>query len=177
MLAQLDNTAAQPDVLDLLCESHANVRRFLDLGKRMALSPSTFEGEVRSIAGVIQRHSVVGLRLVISDEEVLVPYLAGRSPRLDRAIAQMRSNHVEYENHVRVLAAVCDAIECEPVHVSGRGRALGEAINAMAACLEPHLALVEREIFSALGTLTQKQRDLIRAALDALRTRAIRSDW
>jgi hypothetical protein len=178
MLARLDQrTFVQPGVVDLLGESHANVRRFLDLGRRIAASPPEFEGEVRALAGVIQRYSVVGLRLVISEEEAIVPYLAGRNPKLDRALARMRMNHVEYENHVHGLAALCQTIEREPFHAAGRARELGETITALAACVEPHLVLVEREIFSALGALAQNQRDSICAELDALRDRATRSDW
>jgi hypothetical protein len=178
MLAHLEQqTMPLPDAVDLLRESHANVRRFLDLGSRMAVQPSVFEAEVRALAGVIHRYSVVGLRLIISDEEALMPYLAGRNAKLDRTMARMRMNHLEYENHIRGLEALAISIDREAFLASGRGRELGEAITAMAALLEPHLLLVEREIFSALEGLAQNQRDSIRAALDALRDRAMRSDW
>jgi hypothetical protein len=177
MLAQLRQQRPTQDdgVVDLLHESHADLRRFLGLGRRLAMSLS--EDEVFSLAGVIRSYSAAGLRLVIADEESLVPYLAGRSANLDRAIARMRTFHAELNDHVRRLAALCSAIEREPRDLGGRGSELAEAINALATYVEPHLALVEREIFSAVAALAQNQRDQIRAAMMARRDRAMRADW
>lgn len=127
-----------------------------------------------ALAGIIRHYSAIGLRLLAADEAALVPYLAGRSVKLDHAIAKMRSDHAEYEEHVRRLVTLCEAIDRD--QLGGRGGELAAAINAMAAHLEPHLSLVEREIFSALGGLSQIQRDQIRAAMDARRDRALRTD-
>jgi hemerythrin-like domain-containing protein len=177
MLAQLQQRSMpQDDVVELLREAHEGLRRFLRLGRRLVMSPSS-EAEVYSLAGMIRSYSAVGLQLVIADEEALVPYLAGRSANLDRAIARMRTYHVEYSGHVRRLMALCRVIEREPRDLGGRGRELAEVINAMALYVEPHLAVMEREIFPALGSLAQDQRDQLRSAMVARRDRALRADW
>jgi hemerythrin-like domain-containing protein len=169
MIVQLGQRSVDGDVDVLLSECHLRIRRFLALARRVA-AESASEAQVQDAMAQVARYFSVAFPLHRTDEEELVmPRLLGRDPALDRALSTMHADHVHHEAGVARLVELCAQIEREPYRLDELREALATCSADLAAVLEPHLLLEEREIFPVLRELSRAVRDEIRTAMRARR--------
>lgn len=166
MLVQIGPRNSTGDVVDLLRECHARIRRFLELATRLAATPSVAAGEVRTVTEQIRRYFVEAFPLHLADEdESILPTLSGRAPSVDAALATMHADHVDHAGLVERLIELCAQLHDEPEALPAQAAGLATATEALRAVLEPHLMLEEREIFPAIARLAAADRDAIKTAM------------
>jgi iron-sulfur cluster repair protein YtfE (RIC family) len=166
MLVSLGQRRSADDVVDLLLECHGRIRAFLGHARRLAATPGAPVAEAQELAGRVRRYFVEAYPLHVADEdELVIPRLVDRGPDVDAALAAMHAEHRAHDEHVARLVALCAAIEAAPGDLAATAGALAEAVDALAAQVDPHLALEERVIFPALRALPQAERDEIRAGM------------
>ena len=173
MLVKLGARRAEPGLVEALLECHERIRRFTGHAARLAAAAPD-DAEIRDVAAQVGRYFRESLPLHVADEEEQVARrLAGTSPEVDRALAQMEAEHAEHAPDVARIVAICAQLEREP----GRMPALAAELAACAARLDAafaaHLALEERVVFPALARLPAADRDAMLAALRERRDRAL----
>jgi iron-sulfur cluster repair protein YtfE (RIC family) len=173
MLHQLGQRSSTGDIVALLAECHQRIRKFLSLAQRLAATADAQDDEIRSVAGQVRRYFAEAFPLHLADEDELVPRLARTSPEVDRALAQMGSDHVAHQPSVSSLVQLCGAIEREARHLATTRTELAAVATVLVADLEPHLQLEERVIFPALARLPQAERDALRDDMRARRERVL----
>jgi len=175
MLVQLGPRQPSEDVVDLLRDCHARIRRFLVQARQLAEAaepPGVDPAEVRVVAGQIRRYFIEAFPLHLADEdEQIAPRLAGASPDVDRALALMAGGHASHCSLVARLVAICASLEEDPRRLAVASIELARVAALLATELEAHLELEERAIFPALRRLPEQVREAIHGAIRARRAR------
>lgn len=174
MLLQLGQRTTRTDVVDLLAECHARIRRFLELAGRLADTPDVPADEARGVAQQVHRYFTSSFLHHLADEDLsIVPRLAGREPALDNALARMHADHVEHEALVTELATLCEHVARDPRQLAASARRIAEVADRLTLVLEAHLSLEELVIFPALRLLPKTERDAIHAEMRDRREAAL----
>jgi iron-sulfur cluster repair protein YtfE (RIC family) len=174
MLVTLGRPRTPDDLVELLAACHERIHRFLAMADRLARAQGATETDIRTTAGQIRRYFAESLPQHIADEDQVVsPYLAGRAPALDAALATMSADHVEHAAAVAHLVGLAAAIEDDPRTIAAVRDDLAVASADLRGLLAPHLALEEQTIFPVLRDLPAAQRQSLRAAMRARRTEAL----
>jgi hemerythrin-like domain-containing protein len=172
MLVQIGQRTQHEDLVDLLAECHARIRRFLSLAASLADDRATPENEARSVAGQIRRYFSSAFPQHVADEDELVtPRLTGTNARLDQVLAQLHDDHVHHADAIAHLVDICADIERDPRTV--RAGELRSAAERLIQQLEPHLCVEERELFPAVRALPAEIQTAIRAAMRQRREAAL----
>jgi iron-sulfur cluster repair protein YtfE (RIC family) len=162
MLVQLGQRTPTSDLVDLLAECHHRIRRFLALATKIATTRGAPAGEVRTIAGQVQRYFAMAFPLHLADEEEEIePRLEGVSADIDRALAQMHAEHALHEPKITRLVELCALLERDPRLIDAIRDRLAEVAAELTSDLEAHLVLEERLIFPALAQLPDADRKSI----------------
>jgi hemerythrin-like domain-containing protein len=166
MLVQIGQRAQTEDVVDLLAECHARIRRFLEMSRRLAERHEVSDDEVRSTASQIRRYFTSAFTHHIADEDDLIsPLLAGSTPKIDEVLARMHDDHMRHADAIALLVGICADIERDPRKLEARRAELAHAQLAVRQHLEPHLESEERELFPALRALSAETKEAIRAGM------------
>lgn len=162
MLVQLGQRTPTTDLVDLLADCHQRIRTFLALATRIATNPQAPIDEIRTSAGQVQRYFSLAFPLHLADEEQEIePRLAGISPDVDKALAQMHAEHALHEPKIARLLELCTLLERDPRLIDAVCDRLAEVATQLTAELDTHLALEERVIFPALAQLPDEDRKSI----------------
>jgi hypothetical protein len=143
-----------------LRDCHGRIRAMLALAARIADEPAATD-EVAEAAGRVHRYFAVSLPLHLLDEEESI------KPRLPaaQALELMSMQHVEHERLLAPLLAHWAALRAG----GGDRQALRAELRALAADLEAHLQLEERDVFPAVARLPPDAQAAIIAEMEARR--------
>lgn len=170
MLVKIGQRSLAQDVVELLYECHARIRKFLELARRLAATPTLGDADIRTAAMQVRRYFKAAFPLHLQDEdEILTPRLGKQSAAVDEALAKMHADHVEHAPLVDRLVALCSTLETDPHKLPALANELGETAAALTSVIEPHLALEEKTIFPALRQLPREIHDEMRVAMRELR--------
>lgn len=152
MLVKLGSRTTNEDVVDLLLACHQRIRAFIAMARRIATEP----GDAREAAGQVRRYFAEAFPLHVADEEELL------------AIPQrIHDDHVTHAPLIDRLVAICAVIE--------QGGPVPPELAPLTEQLEhelaEHLAIEERDVFSAIQALPAAERARIRDAIRARRAR------
>ena len=173
MLVQHGQRQPSEDIVDLLRDCHARIRRFLIQARQLAGAASGDPAEIRAEASQIRRYFTEAFLLHLTDEdEQIAPRLAGASPDVDRALALMASGHASHGSLVARLAKICASLEEDPRRLGVASIELRRFAALLATEIEAHLELEERAIFPALRRLPEHVREALHGAIRARRARA-----
>jgi len=162
MLVQLGHRAGSAELVELLLECHGRIRSFLALAARLGTAAEVSVAETAEVAGQLRRYFATAFPLHVADEEhTLLPALADR-PEAAGVLARMVVEHHEHAPLVARLIAACEALERAPAQPRD---AVVSAAAVLAAAIEPHLALEERELFPVIRALPAELRDQLVAAM------------
>ena len=166
MLVQIGQRAQTEDVVDLLAECHARIRRFLEMSRRLADHQPVSDDEARSTASQIRRYFTSAFTHHIADEDDLIsPLLAGSSTKIDDVLGRMHDDHMRHADAIALLVGICADIERDPRKLGARRDELRHAQALVAQHLEPHLETEERELFPTLRALAPELKDAIREGM------------
>lgn len=161
---------ATEDVVDLLRSCHERIRSFTRLAARLAGAVDATPEDVSDAAHQVRRYFSVALPLHAADEdEDLAPRIRGSDSAIDDALATMAADHRGHVAVVDRVVTVCSDLAREPAHLASRSLELGAIATELEALFAPHLALEERLVFPAIGTLPADDREAIRSAMRARR--------
>lgn len=163
---------AVPEALvDLLLECHARIRRFTALAHAAGTRTDATPQEIADACEQVRRYFSEALPLHVADEELSIePRLRGLRPEVDGALAEMARQHTGHAPLLAGLLDACALLAQHPGDALARAHVV-EAASALDAAFSPHLALEERVILPAVGSLlpADVQREII-AELRARRT-------
>lgn len=166
MLIQLGARRESLDVLDLLLDCHAKIRRFIGIAKRLAVGDSNNLVDIADAAGAIARYFSEAFVLHVADEtELLLPRLVGRDGHVDEALAMMQQDHVAHAGHVAALTALCTKLRDEPARLPELAPELRVVLSELDADLETHLRMEETLIFPMLDSVGAEDKRLIMASM------------
>lgn len=139
------------DAVELLLQCHWRIRHFTSLAGRVARASAAPASEIAEAARQLERYFASALPLHVADEEQSIePRLLGFDPQLDHALQRMAAEHLEAEEALAELTAVCRRL----FETEGRDGALQRRLKPSADRLEElftrHLAAEEAVIFPAL---------------------------
>lgn len=164
MLVQIGSRNAPEDLVDLLAECHARIRRFLGMAHALAVTPKITDAEACNVAGQVRRYFATAFHHHIADEDDLIaPRLAGKG--VDDVLHKMQHDHLRHADSVALLVGLCSAIERDPRQLAASKDELVRAAALATSLLEPHLELEERALFPAIRALPAATRDEIRAGM------------
>jgi hypothetical protein len=150
-------------VVGRLRDCHGRIRSMLALAQRLVEAPEVPGAEVADAATRVHRYFATSLPLHLSDEdESIKPRLAAVE-----ALELMSRQHVEHERLLAPLLAHWAALGRDP---GGERRLLRQELAALAADLEAHLQLEERDVFPAIEALPQDTQAAIVAEMEARRS-------
>jgi hemerythrin-like domain-containing protein len=169
MIVQLGARKGSLDVIDLLLDCHAKIRRFVGIARRMAAGDSTNVDDIRSAAGAIARYFSVAFPQHVADEnDLMLPRLFGRDAETDARLARMRDDHAEHARFVDELVSICTTLRDDPVRLAEVAPELRRVVSELEVVFEAHLVMEESEIFPRLASL---EIDVRRALVAAMRER------
>ena len=150
------------DLVDLLGECHARIRRFVELAHEAAIRTDAPADQVIQACTDVERYFIEALPLHVADEEEsIAPRLKGLSPEVDRALDAMTRQHQEHSPTLVELLRVSATVRAQPNHHGARDD-LAKVAKALKLEFEEHLTLEETVIFPAIrGLLSHETRDLI----------------
>lgn len=157
------------DLVDLLAECHARIRRFVELAYEAAIRTDAPVDQVIQACADVERYFVEALPLHVTDEEEsIAPRLRGMSSEVDHALDLMTRQHQEHSPTLAGLLSASARVRADPSHRGARDE-LAKAAKALKIEFDEHLTLEETVIFPAIrGLLSHETRDLI---VDELRGR------
>jgi iron-sulfur cluster repair protein YtfE (RIC family) len=142
-----------PDLVELLLECHARIRRFIALARTVAARPDASPEDTREACERVQRYFTEALPLHVADEEESVlPRLRGQSPQVDDALALMAGQHAAHAEPLQSMLQAAAALGLDRDDAQARGALLATAAR-LEAEFEEHLALEEAALFPALRAL------------------------
>ncbi len=158
---------------DLVRGCHERIRRFLAMADRLASDAPATADDARGAAVAIARYFTEALPLHERDEDdAIAPRLAGTSAVIDRALAEMRAQHLALHPMVEALIAACGRISTDDDPAATRTRERVELTRLLGE-LEPrfasHLVAEEALIVPALDALPEADRAALTAAMRARR--------
>lgn len=140
------------DLVDLLEECHARIRRFVNLAHEAALRDAPHD-EIERACADVERYFTEALPLHVADEEIsIAPRLRGLSPEVDRALDVMTSQHREHSPVLVELLRASATVRVHPTH-QGASDDLAKVARELKIEFEEHLTLEERVIFPAIRKL------------------------
>lgn len=161
MLVQIGPRSQPEDLVDLLAECHARIRKFLGMAHALGVTPKLSDDEARAIAGNVRKYFAVAFPHHVADEdELIAPRLIGKG--VDNILIQMHRDHVRHADSIALLVGLCDRVERDPRELPACRDELVRAAALATSFLEPHLELEERVLFPAIRALPAAIRDAIR---------------
>jgi len=133
-----------------MLDCHERIRGFLATAQRISQAQESPGDEVADAAGRVRRYFTDALPLHAQDEDVsILPRLRGFDPEVDRALEEMRREHVDAEASLARLTGLCATIEHNPASLADLGAALGGLATELEDYFAGHLEREERIIFPA----------------------------
>jgi iron-sulfur cluster repair protein YtfE (RIC family) len=171
MLVQLGKREATEDLVALLLECHARIRRFVGLAGEAAAADGVADAEVREVLSRCERYFMEALPLHVEDEEQsLLPRLQAAGGALAHALDTMRAEHLEHAPGLQALLEASRALRTAPREPAARAR-LASVARQLGADFERHLIAEEQIIFPALRALPSAAQREILAELRERRAR------
>lgn len=168
MLVQIGQRSRTEDVVDLLVECHARIRRFLGMAHALAVTPKISDAEAQNVAGQVRRYFATAFPHHLADEdELIAPRMVGKG--LDDVLARMHHDHVRHADSIALIVGLCGSIERDPRQLAASKDELVRAAALATSFLEPHLELEERALFPAIRALPPATREEIRAGMQQRR--------
>jgi hemerythrin-like domain-containing protein len=136
------------DIVDLLLECHARIRRFIALARKLADNADAPSAEVAEAAGQICRYFSEALPLHAADEEQsIVPRLRGLDVNLDVTLDRMTREHGEHAEPLSVLLDLCGRLQSSPTELPRLASGLRATSVGLEQHFQQHLAHEEAHVF------------------------------
>lgn len=166
MLKTIGRRPAAEDPAGRLAECHEKIRHFLGVARRLAEAIDPEPQELASAAEAVRDYFVSSFTLHARDEdEVVIPWLAGRSPELDAVMNTLRSDHADHELGASTLVRLCRTLAHEPHRLDETRGELAATLDLFAPALERHLVREEEILFPALRALDPDEQEMLVRAL------------
>jgi iron-sulfur cluster repair protein YtfE (RIC family) len=139
-----------PDALQLLLDSHRNIRAAATLAAQLGQARDKPPSELAETASRVIRYFTLGLPMHIEDEDyTLVPHLFATSlpAEMMKLLWELGRQHEELEQRVDELLPLWAAVRDTPerhFELADRLTAEGRRLQAL---LEDHLTLEEQQLF------------------------------
>jgi hemerythrin-like domain-containing protein len=166
--------APTPELVDLLSECHARIRRFLLIARELAHTVAPPVDDIRATAKDVRRYFGESMPLHVADEHDIADRFAGRDPAVDTTLRQIRDDHAHHEPPLARLVELCGRLEDDPTQHAALAGELANVVEVLATELEGHLELEERSLFPFLRTLPASEREALRTAFRTRRDAAMR---
>jgi len=141
------------DLVDLLAECHARIRRFLELAHEAAIRIDAPADQVSQACADVERYFIEALPLHVADEEEsIAPRLKALSSEVDRALDMMTQQHEQHSPTLVELLRASATVRAQPNHQGARDH-LAKVAQALKVEFEEHLTLEETVIFPAIRGL------------------------
>jgi iron-sulfur cluster repair protein YtfE (RIC family) len=151
MLDQIGAARPAGDIVDLLLDCHARIRRFTDIAVRLGATRGAPATEVAEAAAAVHRYFTEALPLHARDEEEsLLPRLAGKDPDVDRALVEMHRQHEMHGPILERVVTLCASLAATPARHGELAAELADAARALRDHFDGHLAPEEETIFPAI---------------------------
>lgn len=153
-----------------MVDCHGRIRDLTAVAVRLGGAIEADADDVAEAATRVSRYFSEALpRHEADEEESMRPRLAGVSPAVDAALADMTAQHGELHGHVDELVEITSSIAGDPLLRDGLSARLGDVAVTLNGLWEVHLELEETVLFPAVTALDDDVQAEIRAEMHGRR--------